>query len=302
MHKNKNNARLGEMNPKVDYAFKLIFGNKEYPEITKSLLNSIISLPDGQKIVDVTIANPNIDRRYKDDKYSIMDIFAVTNNNILINIEMQMINRDDMIPRTLHYMSRIIAGQLKSGKNYSSLKQTICINFVDFDLFDGNKYAHNEFSYRTARGDLLTNLSQIHFIELPKAEKGGIIENEMLQKWVKFINNPSSEEVKMFISEYAEIGEAKKILSIANLTNKIRDMYYAREDARREKASWEEHKKNFVKNLIEKSKTEGRKEGIAEGSHAKAVETARNGLKLGLSTEQIQILTGLPLSEIQNLK
>ena len=105
----------------------------------------------------------------------------------------------------------------------------------------------------------------------------------------------------MFISEYAEIGEAKKILSIANLTNKIRDMYYAREDARREKASWEEHKKNFVKNLIEKSKTEGRKEGIAEGSHAKAVETARNGLKLGLSTEQIQILTGLPLPEIQEL-
>ena len=240
MHKKQNNAQLGEMNPKVDYAFKLIFGNKDYPEITKSLLNSIISLPDGQKIVDVTIANPNIDRRYKDDKYSIMDIFAVTNNNILINIEMQMLNRNDMIPRTLHYISRIIASQLKLGKNYSSMKQTICINFVDFELFEDNKYAHNEFSYRTSRGDLLTNLSQIHFIELPKAEKGGIIENEMLQKWVKFINNPSSEEVQMFVSEYAEIGEAKKILSIANLKNKIRDLYYAREDARRERASWEE--------------------------------------------------------------
>ncbi|MBR6199177.1 MAG: Rpn family recombination-promoting nuclease/putative transposase [Spirochaetales bacterium] len=302
MHKNKNNARLGEMNPKVDYAFKLIFGNKEYPEITKSLLNSIISLPDGQKIVDVTIANPNIDRRYKDDKYSIMDIFAVTNNNILINIEMQMINRDDMIPRTLHYMSRIIAGQLKSGKNYGSLKQTICINFVDFDLFNGNKYAHNEFSYRTARGDLLTNLSQIHFIELPKAEKGGIIENEMLQKWVKFINNPSSEEVKMFSSEYLEIGEAKKILSISNLTSKIRDMYYAREDARREKASWEEHKKNFVKNLLEKGKKEIFEEGIAEGSHAAKLETAANLKKMGMPHNKISEATGLSLSEIQELE
>ena len=290
------------MNPKVDYAFKLIFGNKEYPEITKSLLNSIISLPDGQKIVDVTIANPNIDRRYKDDKYSIMDIFAVTNNNILINIEMQMINRDDMIPRTLHYMSRIIAGQLKSGKNYGSLKQTICINFVDFELFNGNKYAHNEFSYRTARGDLLTNLSQIHFIELPKAEKGGIIKNEMLQKWVKFINNPSSEEVKMFSSEYLEIGEAKKILSISNLTSKIRDMYYAREDARREKASWEEHKKNFVKNLLEKGKKEIFEKGIAEGSHAAKLETAANLKKMGMPHNQISEATGLSLSEIQELE
>ena len=302
MHKKQNNAQLGEMNPKVDYAFKLIFGNKDYPEITKSLLNSIISLPDGQEIVDVTIANPNIDRRYKDDKYSIMDIFAVTNNNILINIEMQMINRDDMIPRTLHYMSRIIAGQLKSGKNYGSLKQTICINFVDFELFNGNKYAHNEFSYRTARGDLLTNLSQIHFIELPKAEKGGIIENEMLQKWVKFINNPSSEEVKMFSSEYLEIGEAKKILSISNLTSKIRDMYYAREDARREKASWEEHKKNFVKNLLEKGKKEIFEKGIAEGSHAAKLETAANLKKMGMPHNQISEATGLSLSEIQELK
>ena len=106
----------------------------------------------------------------------------------------------------------------------------------------------------------------------------------------------------MFISEYAEIGEAKKILSIANLTNKIRDLYYAREDARREKASWEEHKKNFVKNLLEKSKKEGLREGIAEGSHAKAIETANNFLRMGLSKEQVAQGTGLSLEEINKLR
>ena len=102
----------------------------------------------------------------------------------------------------------------------------------------------------------------------------------------------------MFSSDYVEIGEAKKILSIASLKNKIRDLYYAREDARREKASWEEHKKNFVKNLLEKSK----KEGIAEGSHAKAIETARNFLRMGLSKEQVAQGTGLSLEEINKLR
>ena len=129
--KKRINAPLGEMNPKVDYAFKLIFGDSQYPEITKSLLNSILTLPNGQKIVDVKIKSPNIDRRFKDDKYSIMDIYAIANDSTLINVEMQMINRDDMIERTLYYMSRMIAGQLKSGKNYRSLRQTVCINFVD---------------------------------------------------------------------------------------------------------------------------------------------------------------------------
>ena len=106
----------------------------------------------------------------------------------------------------------------------------------------------------------------------------------------------------MFSSEYVEIGEAKKILSISSLTNKIRDLYYAREDARREKASWEEHKKNFVKNLLEKSKREGIAEGRAEGSHAAKLETAANLKRMGMSFAQISEATGLSLEEIQKLK
>ena len=101
----------------------------------------------------------------------------------------------------------------------------------------------------------------------------------------------------MFISEYAEIGEAKKILSIASLKNKIRDLYYAREDARREKASWEEHKKNFVKNLLEK----GTKEIFEQGSHAANLKTASNLKKMGMSYAQISEATGLTLEEIQKL-
>ncbi len=118
----------------------------------------------------------------------------------------------------------------------------------------------------------------------------------------------------MFSSEYVEIGEAKKILSIANLKNKIRDLYYAREDARREKASWEEYKENFVKNLLEKSKREGHREGIAEGeergialgreqgSHSKAVETARSMIADNFPDSTIAKHTGLSLEEIQKLK
>lgn len=105
----------------------------------------------------------------------------------------------------------------------------------------------------------------------------------------------------MFVSEYAEIGEAKKILSIASLKNKIRDLYYAREDARRERASWEEYKENFVKNLLEKGTKEILKQGIAEGSHAAKLETARNFLQMGLSKEQVAQGTGLSLEEVNQI-
>ena len=317
---------MGYMNPKVDYAFKLIFGDKNHPEILISLLNSILTLPDNRQIIKVDIANPNIDKRYKDDKFSIMDIHAVANDNTIINIEMQMINRDDMIQRSLYYMSRLMAGQLRSGKDYSELKQTVCINFLDFTLFRESEYAHNEFSYRNERGDLLTDLMQIHFIELPKAESGGIIKSEMLKKWVKFINNPTSKEVDMLVSNYSVFGEAKKILSIANLKEKIRERYYAREDAKREKISWENMKKRMIEKTLkdgieqgwqqgieqgmqqgikqgmQQGIKQGMQQGLIEGEHKSMIAVAHRMLTKGMKINDIIEFTGLSLEEIQNLK
>ncbi len=41
--------------------------------------------------------------------------------------------------------------------------------------------------------------------------------------------------------------------------------------------------------------------GITQGAHQKAVETARNALTMNLSVEQVAILTGLSVEEIEKL-
>ncbi len=46
----------------------------------------------------------------------------------------------------------------------------------------------------------------------------------------------------------------------------------------------------------------GEKRGRAEDTHTKAVEMARNFLRMGLPAEKVAEGTGLSLSEIQNLK
>jgi predicted transposase/invertase (TIGR01784 family) len=46
----------------------------------------------------------------------------------------------------------------------------------------------------------------------------------------------------------------------------------------------------------------GLKEGISIGSHTKAIEAARNFLRMGFPAEKIAEATGLSLSEIQNLE
>ena len=56
------------------------------------------------------------------------------------------------------------------------------------------------------------------------------------------------------------------------------------------------------KYYTQKGKEEGRKEGRKEGEHKKAVESAMNFLKLGLSAEIIAQGTGLSLDEVNKIK
>ncbi|MBQ2293771.1 MAG: hypothetical protein II258_00190, partial [Spirochaetales bacterium] len=45
----------------------------------------------------------------------------------------------------------------------------------------------------------------------------------------------------------------------------------------------------------------GLSQGITQGAHQKAIETAKNLLSIGLSLEQIALVTGLSIETIQEL-
>ena len=47
---------------------------------------------------------------------------------------------------------------------------------------------------------------------------------------------------------------------------------------------------------------DGYADGLAEGRSEKAVETATNALKMGLSAEKTSKITGLPIEEVLKLK
>ncbi len=102
----------------------------------------------------------------------------------------------------------------------------------------------------------------------------------------------------MLVGEYSEIKKARNILSLANLKNKIRNMYYAREEAKLEKASWEGMKKR----MLQKMKNEIMEQGIAEGTHSAKLETARTMLLDGEPLDKISRYTGLSVAELQELE
>jgi predicted transposase/invertase (TIGR01784 family) len=54
--------------------------------------------------------------------------------------------------------------------------------------------------------------------------------------------------------------------------------------------------------MIDTARDEGRVEGIVEGESKKALEVARKAIGMGMTDEQISLLTGLSVSEIRKLR
>ncbi|MCX0386754.1 Rpn family recombination-promoting nuclease/putative transposase [Clostridium perfringens] len=274
------------MKPSIDFVFKKLFGSEESKESLISLLNAIIK--SDSPIQDVEILNNDLDKEHNNDKFSRLDIKAKTNNGELINIEIQVKNEYNMIQRTLYYWSRIYTDQLSSTKDYSELSRTICINILNFKLLDNDRY-HNTYRLKeTTTNEELTDIQEIHFIELPKSkhvDKNEVNNIDSLLKWIEFIKEPESETVKILETTDEVLRNAKAQLYKISLDKESIARYREFEKRMYDETS-----------ALNSAKREGKEEG--------RVEEKRNIAKSLLDVLDIETIskkTGLSIEEIKRL-
>lgn len=65
---------MEKITPRVDLAFKKIFGVEENKDLLISLINSIVSETD--QVSEITLLNPYNPKNFRNDKLSILDIKA----------------------------------------------------------------------------------------------------------------------------------------------------------------------------------------------------------------------------------
>src|SRR5574344_1791651 len=200
----------GLLDPKMDFVFKNIFGTEKNSKILISFLNE--TLKPKYLITAVEIKNTDINKDYIEDKFSRLDVKATTSNEEIINIEIQVKNEYNMIKRSLYYWSKIYEEQIVQGDNYEKLAKTVCINILDFKYLKNDRY-HNAYRLKEIKtNEQLTDIMEIHFIEIPKLKK---VENseeitDMLTAWVEFISNPEGEVIANLEMSKKEIREAKE--------------------------------------------------------------------------------------------
>lgn len=289
----------GLLDPKMDFVFKNIFGTEKNSKILISFLNA--TLKPKYLITAVEIKNTDINKDYIEDKFSRLDVKATTSNEEIINIEIQLKNEYNMIKRSLYYWSKLYSEQLNEGEDYSILKRTICINILNFKYLKTRKFHSGYRLKEIYSNEELTDVAEIHFIEIPKLEEG-TDEKDMLANWIEFLKDPESEKVRSLEMTIAEIRQAKDELIRMSNDDTQRELYEMRAKTLKDKISaLNEAERKGIKKGMEKGIKKGKEEGIKEGEKNKAIEIAKSLLDV-LDVETIALKTGLSIDEINELK
>ena len=223
-----------------DYIFKRTFTRDDPNGILRDLLESILKI----KIRNVLVLNSEIPKDLLDEKASRLDIRAEIDNERIINIEMQVKYQSDIEKRSTLYMSKNISTQIKIAEKYGLLKPSIVINILNFNRYRRNSYhsvAHMKFE-KTSKEEYVdfgynpeeetvTDVLEMHFIELPKFIKKNPEAKTKLEQWLWLIAG-REDKIKMSKLDNPEVKKAMKLVEEVLSDPVEREILDAREMAR----------------------------------------------------------------------
>jgi len=147
------------------------------------------------------------------EKLGILDIIAKIDGKENCNIELQLIDRNNVVERMLFYWSKIYTRGIKEGDDYKKLPKTIVILIADYKLKETKEIEKYTSKYKTTeekeRQVILTDKLELVIIEMPKIKEN---ETGELMDWLMFLQNPNSERVKEKMGTNKELREAKEKL------------------------------------------------------------------------------------------
>ena len=184
-----NNIEVKKLN---DYFIRYFFGLKGDEDLLLSFINAIMIDSNFATFKSVEIINPSPTAGFSlnlsekaNNKESIVDLKAITEDGIIVIIEIQTYSTKNFFERTLYYWSKNYSSVLKKGDKYEKLHPVISINLIDDILFDKNdKRMHTCYLLKEKNtNEILTDHIQLHYVEIPKFDENADIKRE-LKNWI----------------------------------------------------------------------------------------------------------------------
>ena len=290
------------LSPKLDVVFQALFGEVGNESITKGFLETILE----RKIDSIDLSrNPILRREFKDEKLGVLDIIAKLDENEICNIELQIVDKKNIIERILYYWSRLYSRQIKSGEDYKILQKAIVILITDFKIENLEELDYHSrwkiMEDKQGKKIILTQKLEIDIIELPKII-GKEKEQDNLLDWLYFLENPKSERVTEKMKENENLKEAVKKLDNLSEDERMQRIADLRQKAiMDEKAIYEKGLEIGIEKGIQRGMEKGIEKGIMEGSQKEKIEIAKKMLELKIDKKTIAEATGLTEQEIEKI-
>ena len=263
-------ASAGHISTTNDAFAKKLFSHKE---ILIDFLNSILQREGDNLISDLVYTDTEQHAENSYEKISRLDICCQLVSGVQIDIEVQVSNDLAWIGRSLFYWSKLYAGSLVKGDSYSELKPVICINLMKFNIFkdESKKQPHTTAKICNIKdGEPITNLLELHFLELQKFKKKSLSEMSRAEKWLAYFSGKLSKREESAMLHDNILGKA---INIRNEFMKDPDNYAAYLNREMEILDY----KSMMKQERSEGREEGREEGRAEGREEGRVEGRAEG-------------------------
>jgi len=274
-----------KINPRVDFAFKKLFGSEENKDLLISLINAIVSVEE--QVVEVTLKNPYNLADYRVGKMSILDIKARSENNRWFNVEMQISEDYNFDKRAIYYWAKLVTEQLSEGMMFKELKKTISINILDFNFIPATEEVHSCYKIintNTGKDDKLHDIFELHYIELKKFTKNYHQIENALDRWTTFLTKAHQLDKDHVPKELASDKDiVKAIEAVDRMFNEEERLVY---EVRMQSLA-------DVESKIASAEEKGMEKGI---------EKIIRQLLTTQSPEQVAKLTGLSIDSILKIK
>ncbi|MCI8432218.1 MAG: Rpn family recombination-promoting nuclease/putative transposase [Lachnospiraceae bacterium] len=201
-------------------------------------------------------AREGVRRQLISDVTGILDIAVILTDGIRVDIELQLRPQKYWLKRNLFYLAKMYTGDLRAGQRYDCLNRCIAISILDFDLVPGEE-CHTAYTLQDKRGQELTDLFEVHIIELRKQ----ICPGEAVGDWIRLINAENTEELEMIVTGNAGILEAMEVMRTMSLGKRLRMRYEAHLKAVRDRWAEDEYVRDQG---IEEGLVRGKAEGKAD--------------------------------------
>ena len=284
------------LNLKNDIVFKSFFSKEciESAYCRKKMLSAVI----GRTVMDTTVLNPEILPTRLDGKFPRLDIHCRLDDGSEVEVEMQnSMYQEDQVKRSVYYAAALTHNSLSSGDQYDRLPAIYQIQFVDFKIVNDIRLHHTYIYREKDDGEVLSDIVQIHYIELPKIR-------DILKKEPEDLS-----EIEFWAMLIMGHEEPKVWDMLSGLTARQEEMKMAQtllNTMSRDQQEWENQYgyERFVHDCISREKSaysRGEEKGIQQGIAQKAMEAAENFLREGIPMETVSRCLELPLEKVQEI-